>query len=310
MWPSFDDIVIKLHPSGFAATVEPALPRASRACRAIGRRSSSAAPAPGAPSAPDHPKESLMSALFSILYGLASYGACLATLVTLIGFSGNLLLSKTVDIGAGAPWPEALATNLLLLALFALQHSVMARRGFKQWWTRVVPPAVERSTFVLATCAVLALLFRFWVPMPEPVVWQVEAPWAKAALWGLFGLGWVVLLVSTFLINHFELFGLHQVFARFTGRPMPEAKFATPFLYRYVRHPIYVGLLLGFWSAPVMTAGHLLFALGATGYILVGIWFEERDLVAQFGERYRAYRAQTGMLLPRPFARRGGPAQP
>ena len=214
-----------------------------------------------------------MRVLSSFLYGVAAYVACLVVLLYFIGFSGNLLVPKSVDFGAGAPWVEALGTNLLLLALFGVQHSVMARRGFKRWWTRLVPPAVERSTYVVATCAVLALMFRFWVPIEAPVVWQVEHSAGVALLWGLFGLGWLLALVSTFLINHFELFGLQQVFARLTQRAVPEAQFKTPLMYRYVRHPLYVGLLLSFWAVPVMTAGRLLFALGFSAYILIGIAF-------------------------------------
>lgn len=240
-----------------------------------------------------------MRGLFSLLYGLAAYAASLVALLYFIGFSGNLLVPKSVDVGAGAPWADALGIDLLLLALFGIQHSVMARRGFKRWWTRVVPPAVERSTYVLATCIVLALMFWFWVPIAAPVVWQVEDRAGVALLWTLFGLGWVLVLVSTFLINHFELFGLQQVFARLTGRVLPQAEFGTPLLYRYVRHPLYAGLLLSFWSVPFMTAGRLVFALGSTAYILIGIAFEERDLLHQFGERYRRYRAEVGMLLPR-----------
>lgn len=216
-----------------------------------------------------------------------------------IGFSGNLLVPKSVDIGAGAPWAEALGIDLLLLGLFGIQHSVMARRGFKRWWTRVVPPAVERSTYLLATCIVLTLMFRFWVPIAAPIVWRVEDRAGVALLWGLFGLGWLMVLVSTFLIDHFELFGLQQVFARLKGRALPEVRFATPLLYRFVRHPLYAGLLLSFWSVPLMTFGRLVFALGSSAYILIGIAFEERDLLQQFGERYRRYRAEVGMLLPR-----------
>ena len=240
-----------------------------------------------------------MRALFSVLYGVAAYVASLAAQLYLIGFSGNLLVPKSVDVGAGAPWAEALGTNLLLLALFGVQHSVMARRGFKRWWTRVVPPAVERSTYVVATCSVLALLFWFWVPITAPVVWRVEHRAGVALLWGLFGLGWSIALLSTFLINHLELFGLQQVFARLTQRAQPEAQFRTPLLYRTVRHPLYLGLLLSLWAVPVMTAGRLLFALGLSAYILIGVGFEERDLLRQFGERYRRYREQVGMLIPR-----------
>ena len=240
-----------------------------------------------------------MRGLLSFVYGVAAYLACLATLLYLIGFSGNLLVPRSVDVGASAPWVEALGTDLLLMALFGIQHSVMARRGFKRWWMRVVPPAVERSTYVVATCVVLALLFWFWVPIEAPVVWRVEHAAGVVVLWSLFGLGWLLALISTFLINHFELFGLQQVFARLTNRALPEARFTTPLLYHYVRHPLYVGFLLTFWSVPVMTAGRLLFALGFSAYILIGIAFEERDLLEQFGERYRHYRAEVGMLLPR-----------
>ena len=240
-----------------------------------------------------------MRGLLSFCYGVAAYMAGLVALLYLIGFSGNLLVPKSVDVGAGAPWAVALGTNLLLLALFGVQHSVMARRGFKRWWTRVVPPAVERSTYVLATCAVLALMFRFWVPIEAPVVWRVEHGAGVALLWGLFGLGWLLVLVSSFLINHFELFGLQQVHARLTQRTVPESPFTTPLLYRYVRHPLYVGLLLSLWAVPVMTTGRLLFALGFSVYILIGIAFEERDLLRQFGDRYRTYREQVGMLVPR-----------
>ena len=240
-----------------------------------------------------------MRAILSFLYGLVAYSASLATLLYLIGFCGNLLVPKSVDIGPQASWAQAVSINLALLALFGVQHSVMARAGFKRWWTSFVPAAVERSTYVLATCAVLAVLFWLWVPIARPTVWRVQAPAGVLLLWSVFALGWLMVLISTFLINHFELFGLQQVFARLRGRPMPPAHFGTPLLYRYVRHPLYAGLLLAFWSAPVMTAGHLLLAAGFSTYILIGIAFEERDLLRQFGERYRRYRAEVGMLLPR-----------
>jgi methanethiol S-methyltransferase len=239
-----------------------------------------------------------MRGLLSFLYGVAAYVACLAALLYFVAFSGNLLVPKSVDVGASADWFEALTTDLLLLALFGVQHSVMARQGFKRWWTRIVPPPVERSTYLVATCAVLALLFWFWLPITAPVIWQLERPAGVVILWTLFGLGWMVVLVSSFLLNHFELFGLQQVFARLTHRALPEAEFRTPLLYRYVRHPLYVGLLLGLWSVPVMTAGRLVFALGLSVYILIGIRFEERDLLRQFGERYRLYKKHVGMLIP------------
>jgi len=241
-----------------------------------------------------------MRRLLSFVYGMAAYLAAVATLLYFIGFSGNLRVPRAVDVGAGAPPLEAVLVDLLLLAVFGIQHSVMARRGFKQGWTRIVPPALERSTYVVATCAVLALLVCFWIPITTPVVWRVDERIGAAVLWTVFAIGWLLVLASTFQIDHFELFGLQQVLARWRDRPAPEGRFKTPLLYRYVRHPLYAGLLLTFWSVPVMTAGRLLFALGFTAYILIGIAFEERDLLRQFGERYRAYREQVGMLIPQP----------
>lgn len=239
-----------------------------------------------------------MGVFFSFLYGLVAYALCLGTLLYAIGFVGNLFVPKAIDTGAPVFLADALLVNLLLLGLFAVQHSVMARRSFKRWWARIVPPAMERSTYVLAASLALALILWQWRPIPEPVVWNVESRTGANLLWAVFWLGWAVMLLSTFLINHFELFGLRQVYARLAGRELPEPEFRTPLLYRYVRHPLYLGLLLGFWAAPVMTAGHLLFSIGCTGYILVGIWFEERDLIARFGDQYRRYRNQVGMLLP------------
>jgi protein-S-isoprenylcysteine O-methyltransferase Ste14 len=240
-----------------------------------------------------------MRAISSFLYGLAAYAACLVALLYLIGFSGDLLVPRSVDSGAGSTLVEALCIDVLLLSLFAVQHSVMARQAFKRVWTRIVPQTVERSTYVLTTSIVLALFFWQWQPIPAPIVWRIDNAAAVQLLWATFWLGWTLVLVSTFLINHFELFGLQQVFARLTGREMPAPEFRTPLLYRYVRHPLYLGILLSLWSVPLMTAGHLLFSTGFSAYILVGIWFEERDLIAQFGVRYRRYRAEVGMLVPR-----------
>jgi protein-S-isoprenylcysteine O-methyltransferase Ste14 len=239
-----------------------------------------------------------VGAFLSLLYGIAAYVFFLGTFLYAIAFVGNVFVPKSIDAGAPAPLAEALIVNLLLLGLFAVQHSVMARKSFKRWWTRIVPPPVERSTYVLAATLALALLLWQWRPIPAPVIWNVEGTAAAQLLRAVFWLGWAVLLTSTFLINHFELFGLRQVFVRMAGREIPGAQFRTPFLYRYVRHPIYLGFLLGFWATPVMTGGHFLFAIATTGYIFIGIWFEERDLVAQFGEQYRRYRRQVGMLLP------------
>ena len=246
-------------------------------------------------------KEFVVRALVSFLYGLAAYLACMATLLYLVGFGGNLLVPRSVDAGggSGAGFGEAVLTDLLLLVLFGVQHSVMARRGFKTAWTRLVPKMLERSTFVLATCVVLALLFWFWIPITVPVVWRVEGSVAVALLWGIYALGWLVAMVSTFLLDHFELFGLRQALGGRLPGSTPADGFRTPLFYRHVRHPLYLGLLLTFWSVPVMSFGHLLFSLGLSAYVLIGIAFEERDLIVQFGERYLAYRREVGMLVPR-----------
>lgn len=244
-----------------------------------------------------------MGGLIAAAYGLLVYVLFLGTLLYTIAFVGNLpLVPKTIDSGEPATLPGALIVNTLLLGLFAVQHSVMARQGFKRWWTRLVPPSVERSTYVLATVLVLVAMLAFWQPMPQ-TVWQLEHPVAVAAVEGLFWAGWGIVLLSTFLINHWELFGVQQVYHRLRGTTPAEPKFATPLLYRYVRHPIYLGFLLAFWAAPEMSRGHLLFAVATTGYVLIGASLEERDLIRHFGEQYRAYRRQVGMLLPLP--RRG-----
>ncbi|HWM45100.1 MAG TPA: NnrU family protein [Burkholderiales bacterium] len=240
-----------------------------------------------------------MNGLFSVLYGLAAYAFFLAAFLYAMGFVGNLAVPKSIDTGPGASLGEALLVNMALMGLFAVQHSVMARQGFKRWWTRIVPQPVERSTYVLAASTALALLYWQWRPIPEPVIWSVGNSTAVWVLNAVFWLGWAMVLVATFLLNHFELFGLSQVFARLTNRALPEPQFRTPLLYRHVRHPIYLGFLLAFWATPHMSAGHLLFSITTSGYILIGIWFEERDLITQYGERYRTYRRQVGMLLPR-----------
>lgn len=239
-----------------------------------------------------------MAGFLSLMYGLIVYGLFFGTFLYAIAFIGNVGVPKSIDVGTTAPLAQSLIINVLLLGVFAVQHSVMARRGFKRWWTQFVPPAVERSTFVLFASLALVLLFWQWRPITNPV-WTVTNPDGIAILHALFWLGWALLLVSTFLINHFELFGLSQVFARAFNRKLSPPKFKMPFFYQYVRHPIYLGFLFGFWATPTMTGGHLLFAIATTGYILIGIFFEERDLIHQFGDKYRRYRGQVGMLVPK-----------
>ncbi len=240
-----------------------------------------------------------MGPFIGVLYGLASYAFFFATFLYAIGFVGGLVVPKAIDDGAVVSLGEALVVNVLLLGLFAVQHSVMARPAFKKWWTRFVPASIERSTYVLFATAALALLLWQWRPMPA-AIWTVTDPVAVMLIRAVFWLGWVVLLTSTFLINHFELFGLRQVVANMRRSEIPDAAFSTPFFYRFVRHPIYLGFLLAFWATPNMTVGHLLFCVATTAYILIGIQLEEHDLIAMFGERYRVYRTQVGMLLPWP----------
>ena len=240
-----------------------------------------------------------MSRILALLYGIAAYLLFFFTLLYAIGFVTGLVVPKTIDTGAVVPLAEALIVNLLLMSLFAIQHSVMARPAFKRWWTRFVPQPIERSTYVLAATLALILLLWQWRPIPS-VVWETTDPMAVVALVGLSLTGWFLVLTSTFMINHFELFGLHQVFNNLAGRQAGETRFKTPMLYKLVRHPIYLGFIIAFWATPVMTAGHFLFAVVTTAYIFVGIMLEEHDLVDQFGDEYRRYRERVGMLLPKP----------
>ncbi len=238
-----------------------------------------------------------MGKLMAFLYGIVAYLAFAVTIVYAIGFVVGLVVPKTIDSGTVVPLTEAIVVNLLLMSLFAVQHSVMARPQFKKWWTQFVPVAVERSTFVLFSSLALLLLFWQWRPIPA-VVWQVSNPQVATLLLGLGLFGWLLVFISTFLINHFELFGLHQVANHLAGKPMPAVHFRTPMLYNLVRHPIYLGFIIFFWATPVMTAGHLLFAAVTTAYIFVGIMLEEHDLTAVFGDEYRRYRQRVAMIVP------------
>jgi protein-S-isoprenylcysteine O-methyltransferase Ste14 len=238
-----------------------------------------------------------MGGIASVLYGGVVYSLFFVTFLYAIAFVGNLPVPKTIDSGAEGPLIPALVINTLLLGLFAIQHSVMARPAFKRWWTRFVPHAVERTTYVLLASLALVLLFWLWRPILAPV-WTVTNPTAVLALQAVSGLGWFLVLLSTFLINHFELFGLHQVANNLAGRDMPAARFRTPVLYKVVRHPIYLGFIIAFWVAPTMTYGHLLFAAVTTAYIMVGSALEERDLIELFGDEYRRYRERVSMLVP------------
>jgi protein-S-isoprenylcysteine O-methyltransferase Ste14 len=238
-----------------------------------------------------------MSRFIAFLYGLVSYFVFFGTILYAICFVEGLLVPKAIDSGAVVPLAEALTVNVLLMSVFAVQHSVMARRQFKEWWTQFVPKSVERSTYVLLASLALVLLFWQWRPIPA-VVWQVADPQTATAIMALSLVGWVLVFTSTFLINHFELFGLHQVANNLVGRPMPAVRFKTPVLYKVVRHPIYLGFIIAFWAAPTMTVGHLLFAAVTTAYIFVGIFLEERDLIEMFGDEYRRYRRRVAMIVP------------
>ena len=237
-----------------------------------------------------------MKRLLILVYGLACYAVFFATFLYAVGFIGNFGVPKSIDSAREVSFAAALWTNLALLGLFAMQHSVMARPGFKRWWTRFVPVAAERSTYVLLSSVALILLFVFWQPMGG-MVWNVDSPLGRGLLYGLFAFGFGLVLVSTFLINHFDLFGLRQVWLQWVGRAYTPVAFRTPLIYRYVRHPLYLGWFCAFWATPTMTAAHLVLALGTSAYMLIAIRLEERDLIAEHPE-YADYRRRVPMLVP------------
>lgn len=241
-----------------------------------------------------------MSKAAAFVYGILAYVMFLGAILYAIGFVENLpILPKTIDSGVPGPIETSIAVNLILLGVFAVQHSLMARKGFKAWWTKLVPPAIERSTYVLFSNLALILLLWQWQPIPIPV-WAVENSMLAAALIALSLIGWGIVFLSTFLINHFDLFGLQQIWNNLREQRIEDPQFRTPLLYKFVRHPLYLGFIIAFWSAPVMSLGHLLFATGTTAYILGAILLEERDMVATFGQTYRNYQARVSMIVPLP----------
>ena len=244
----------------------------------------------------------MFSRVAAFLYGVACYVSFFASFLYAVGFIGNFGVPKSIDSGPEVPFLGALAINAALLGVFAVQHSVMARQWFKRAWTRFVPSVVERSTYVLLSSLALLLLFWKWQPMGG-VIWKVENSMGQAVIYGLYAAGWGIVLAATFLINHFDLFGLRQVWLNLRGRAYTPLAFRTPGMYRLVRHPLYVGWLTVFWAAPVMTAAHLVFALATTAYILLAIQFEERDLIRAHAE-YAEYRERVPMILPIRYSRR------
>ncbi len=248
-----------------------------------------------------------MSRVIILVCGVVSYLIFLVACVYSIGFIGNIGVPKSIDSGTAGPIGLALLINGALLGLFAVQHSVMARPAFKNWWTKVIPQPIERSTYVLLSSLLLFLLIWQWRPM-QNVVWTVEDPVGSIILSSLYWIGWLIVILSTFMIDHLDFFGLRQVFLYFHNRPYNAVGFKTPALYKYVRHPIMLGFLIAFWATPRLTTGHLVFAVATTAYILVGLQFEEHDLVSAYGDAYREYKQKVSMLLPRPWEKRGTPA--
>ena len=233
----------------------------------------------------------------TFIYGVLCYLVFFGTFLYAIGFIGDVMVPKSIDSGRTAPLGEALLVNAALLTLFAVQHSTMARPWFKRVWTRIVPKQVERSTYVLLSSLALILLFALWQPIGG-VVWKVEQPIVRAVLYGLFAMGFLLVLISTFLINHFDLFGLRQVYLYLRGKEYTQLRFGTPILYRHVRHPLYLGWLFAFWATPTMTIAHLVFAIATTAYIFLAIQFEEKDLIDAYGDDYKRYKQNVPMIVP------------
>ncbi len=235
----------------------------------------------------------------TFLYGVACYAIFFLTFLYLIGFLSNLLVPRSVDVGPAAATLTALAINIALIALWGIQHTVMARPGFKEKWTKIVPKSVERSTYVLISSLILILLYWQWRPMTGQVIWEAEAVWAQYLAWAVFFGGFGIVLLSTFIIDHFDLFGLRQVWLNLRQKEYTDPGFKVTFFYKFVRHPLYVGWIMAFWGTPRMTLGHLMLAVGMTAYILIAIRYEERDLVQILGDDYAQYREKVPMLIPR-----------
>ena len=247
-----------------------------------------------------------MSRSLTMLFALVAYAIFFATFLYLIAFVGNIaVVPRTVDVGPAAPVATAVAINVALIALFGLQHSIMARQGFKAWWTRVIPVPAERSVYVLMASAALIILMGFWRPI-DGMVWSVTNPLGETVLWALFALGWGIVLLSTFLLNHFELFGLQQAWLHMRGRQAKPHQLRQPMLYKWIAHPLYSGFFLAFWATPHMSYGHLLLAAGMSVYMLIAIRYEEHDLVGHYGDEYVRYRQDVGMLTPRLRRQAGG----